>query len=61
MTGGEIPQELIDILDSRAGKTHSRRGSVVTCLAEILTRYDEIRGRLHSREEPSTEKGHEHR
>jgi len=39
----EVPQELIDILDKRAGKTHSRTGVVVECLAEILTRYDEIR------------------
>lgn len=39
----EIPQELIDILDERAGKQHSRTGSVVSALAEILTRYEEIR------------------
>lgn len=41
----DVPQELIDILDERAGKTHSRTGSVVACLAEIITRLDEIRGR----------------
>lgn len=39
----DIPQELIDILDDRAGKKHSRQGSVVRCLAEILTKFDEIR------------------
>jgi hypothetical protein len=39
----DIPQELIDILDARAGKKHGRTGSVVTCLAEILTRYDTIK------------------
>lgn len=42
MTPDEIPQELIDILDEKAGKNHSRTGSVVRTLAEILTRYDEI-------------------
>lgn len=41
MTPDEIPQDLLDILDKRAGKVHSRQGSVVACLAEILTRYDE--------------------
>lgn len=44
MTPEEIPQDLLDILDSRAGRVHNRRGTVVTTLAEILTRYDEIRG-----------------
>jgi hypothetical protein len=39
----DIPQELIDILDDRAGRKHSRTGSVITCLAEILTRYDTIK------------------
>lgn len=39
----EIPQELIDILDERAGKKHSRSGVVVRALAEILTRYDELK------------------
>jgi len=43
MTSDEVPQELIDILDKAAGKTHSRTGQVVTCLAEILTRYEEMR------------------
>lgn len=38
----EVPQELIDILDSRAGKVHSRSGPVVSCLAEILTRFQEM-------------------
>lgn len=40
-----IPQELIDILDLRAGRQHSRTGSVVSCLAEILTAYDRLRAR----------------
>lgn len=39
----EIPQELIDILDNNAGKKHSKKGTVVTTLAEILTRYDEMK------------------
>lgn len=43
MTPDEVPQELIDILDRHAGKTHSRKGVVVAALAEILTRYDEMR------------------
>jgi hypothetical protein len=38
-----IPQELIDILDSRAGKKHSRSGSVISTLAEILTKWEELR------------------
>lgn len=43
MKTSEIPQELIDILDERAGKKHSREGRVLTTLAEILTKYDEIK------------------
>ena len=39
----DIPQELIDILDERAGKKHSRTGSVVAALAEILTEYDRLK------------------
>lgn len=38
----EIPQELVDILDERAGKKHSRAGIVLLTLAEILTKYDEL-------------------
>jgi hypothetical protein len=38
----EIPQELVDLLDERAGKRHSREGQVLATLAEVLTRYDEI-------------------
>ena len=45
MTTEQIPQELIDILDERAGKQHSRSGSVVACLAEILTVYVKIKER----------------
>lgn len=45
MTVDEIPQELIDILDRRAGKKHSRSGSVVSALAEILTRYEALRAK----------------
>lgn len=43
MDTSEIPQELIDILDLRAGKIHSRNGRVVKALAEILTEYDRIK------------------
>lgn len=42
----EIPQELIDILDRMAGKKHSREGQVVKCLAEILTKWEIMRGDL---------------
>jgi hypothetical protein len=37
-----VPQRLIDILDTRAGKVHSRDGQVVETLAEILTEYNHI-------------------
>jgi len=36
----DIPQEIIDFLDQRAGKKHSRDGIVLETLAEILTIYD---------------------
>lgn len=52
MTPDEIPQELIDILDKAAGKQHSRTGSVVTCLAEILTRYDQMKVKMPHVKEP---------
>lgn len=42
MTADQVPAELIKILDQRAGRQHSRTGSVVTTLAEILTRYREM-------------------
>lgn len=42
MTPAEIPQELKDILDQRAGKVHSQEGRVMAALAEILTRYQEM-------------------
>lgn len=40
----DIPPELIQILNDRAGKAHSTEGSVVSCLAEILTHWEELRG-----------------
>jgi hypothetical protein len=43
VTPEEIPQELVDLLDRAAGRAHSRAGSVVRTLAEILTRYDGVR------------------
>jgi hypothetical protein len=39
----DVPQELIDILDARAGREHSRTGSVVSTLAEILNLWELIR------------------
>jgi len=42
MTPEEVPAELKEILDSRAGRVHSAEGSVMRTLAEILTRYREI-------------------
>ncbi len=44
----DIPQELIDILDERAGRKHSRNGTVVTTLAEILTKWEEIKNGKHT-------------
>jgi hypothetical protein len=43
VTPAEIPQELVDLLDERAGRVHSRDGVVLRTLAEILTRYDQIK------------------
>jgi hypothetical protein len=43
VTPEEIPPELVGMLDADAGKTHSATGRVLTSLARILTRYDEIR------------------
>jgi hypothetical protein len=42
MQAAEIPAELREILDRRAGKVHSAEGPVMRCLAEILTRHREI-------------------
>jgi hypothetical protein len=42
MRANEIPQRLVDILDKRAGKVHSRQGPVLAALAEILTEYKEV-------------------
>ena len=42
----DVPGELIAILDRAAGREHARTGPVVACLAEILTRYDELIGTL---------------
>jgi hypothetical protein len=40
MLVNEIPQEIIDFLDRKAGKKHSSEGIVLETLAEILTIYD---------------------
>lgn len=45
----EIPQELIDILNERAGKVHRPEGNAIQTLAEILTKYDEIKARQANR------------
>lgn len=45
MHSEDIPQELVDLVDERARKKHSREGIVLTTLAEVLTRYDEIKSR----------------
>jgi len=42
MTPQEIPQPVVDLLDERAGRRHSREGSVLRTLAEILTLYDRL-------------------
>lgn len=46
LTPETIPQELIDILDRAAGREHSRTGTVVGTLAEILTAWERLRSRL---------------
>lgn len=47
MTSEEIPAELKDMLDRAAGRVHSASGPVMTCLAQILTRHEEmVRERL---------------
>ncbi len=43
MTPEEIPQEVMDLFNTLAGKIHRRHGETVAGLAEILTLYDEIR------------------
>lgn len=48
MTPDEVPQELIDIVDRLAGREHSRAGPVVACLAEVLTRWEELRAPVQS-------------
>jgi len=40
MSPEEIPADLKAILDKAAGKEHSASGSVMACLAEILTAHD---------------------
>jgi hypothetical protein len=42
MQAADIPQELKDILDRRAGKIHSAEGRVMQTLAEILTLFEEM-------------------
>lgn len=42
MKAEEIPAELRDILDRRAGKEHGANGPVLAALAEILTRHREM-------------------
>jgi len=52
MDVNDIPQEIIDLLDERAGKKHSRDGIVLTTLAEVFTLYDEMRSIMNIDEEP---------
>lgn len=40
----EVPQELLDVLDARAGRKHDRSDPAVVTLAEILTVWDAYRG-----------------
>lgn len=47
MTPEEIPQELVDLVDRRAGRAHTPDGAVLSTLAEVLTRFEELRGRTH--------------
>ena len=41
-TAATVPQELVDILDERAGRQHGRTGPVLSALAEILNAYDQL-------------------
>jgi hypothetical protein len=43
MTGFDIPQELVDMLNTAVGHEHKRQGKVLGCLADILSRYEEMR------------------
>lgn len=38
----DIPQELINLLNERAGRQHSAEGAVLTTLAEILSRWNPV-------------------
>ena len=53
MNASEIPDRLMEILDRRAGKRHSRQGPVARCLAEILTEYEQM---LNSKTEDQEER-----
>ena len=52
MTPEEIPQELIDLLDERAGRRHSRTGTVLRALAEILTRFEQLQEQRRGQPQP---------
>lgn len=39
----DVPPELLEIVDRAAGREHSRDGSVARTLAQVLTRWEELR------------------
>lgn len=45
-TAANLPLELVAILDTQCGKTHSPTGVVRRCLANILNAYDQMRDTL---------------
>ena len=39
----DLPPELLEIVDRAAGRKHSAGGAVAQCLAEVLSRLEQIR------------------
>lgn len=43
VTVQEIPEECIEIMNRAAGRIHSRDGQVLKALAEVLTKWEELK------------------
>lgn len=43
MKVSEIPEEVVELFNELASKTHRRDGYALQALAKILTKYDEIK------------------
>lgn len=48
----DIPQELIDLLDRAAGKEHSKEGTVLTTLGQLLDLAEKLRDKKGNTERP---------